>query len=261
MARQEYKADQNIHSMNTRQLRKYIADKADEAQERLDSADMKEASKAFKDAADVITNKSGKKVKRSTSNMSKEEMREYAYMLRQFNSLDTISEFQESIEWKENKQKYETFIEKHKNDKRMMWYRFINEDETISPEGFNEWRKYTDFLRIMADVREKFEYETIKKYYREAMKSDNPSERVAVVERLLYEAYEESNKKGLNQKQINDLFVQKLADYDKAVAEEKKYRESKAGVSAKRKKASTKSTNNIKSRQGRKMKEHGKVRR
>lgn len=267
MARQDYTKDGeelNIHSMTTRQLRGYIADKAKEAQARLDSADMDEASRAFKDAADVITNRAGTRVRRSTSNMTKAEMREFAYMLRQFNSLDTTSTFAHSIEWKENKQRYETFIRNQvMNDKNGKWAKYITAKGNVSKRGFEEYKQYINFIKSLNNERESYGYETLKYYYAEADKSSNPKERKRVIEKLLIETFEESKGKGRNTKELNDAFAAKLEAYDERIAKEDAFIKElrKAPKKAQTKGKKPKSSNTIKSRQGRKMKEHGKVRR
>ena len=94
MARLPYKSTEAINDMNTRQLRQYISDKATEAQARLDTVKIERTSKAFKEALQDIQGRGGK-IKRSTSNMSKAEMLEYANALREFNALDVAKENQQ----------------------------------------------------------------------------------------------------------------------------------------------------------------------
>jgi hypothetical protein len=158
MARESYIVEKSpgkveelhIHAMTTRQLRQYISDKASEAQSRIDSANMKTASKAFKDAAFEITFKGTDKVMRSTSYMTKSEMRQFAYDLRQFNSLDQRSGFAKSIDWRENKKAYESFIKKQiELDKKSPWSKYKLPSGNISKKGFDE---YKQFIRILDEM-------------------------------------------------------------------------------------------------------------
>ena len=286
MAREEYKESQSIHSMTTRQLRKYIADKAEEAQNRIDTTNMDDASQAYKDALYEITNRSHTKVKRSTSNMSKEEMREYAYLLRQFESLDTISEFAKSIEWKENEKRYKSFIEKQiEDDPKSPWKKYKNADGTISEEGFKEYRDYINFLRTMKDVREQYGYESLKTYYQNTSQSKDKNKRVHKVERLLYDVYKESEGKGWDKDRLNKEFNDRLADLDKpkttktskptkstkkksskksnkkAIKKAVKNVQKTARKAGTNKTAKPKSSNTIRASQGRKMREYGRVQR
>ena len=221
MARQSYGADQNIHSMTTRQLRQYIADKAQEAQERLNTSDMEEASRAFKDAAAEITNRAGTKVRRSTSNMSKSEMREFAYALRQFNSLDQKSGFAKSIEWKENKKKYEKFvnnmIDTGTKEQRDMLKKYKTAKGNISKKGYSEYKKYIYFLESIKDIRDEFGYESLKHYFVQNESKDNAEKRRKYMEKLMFDIYNDyvlNSKVSLTQGDLNKLFSQKMAEYD-----------------------------------------------
>lgn len=221
MARQSYGADQNIHSMTTRQLRQYIADKSQEAQERLNTSDMGEASRAFKDAADEITNRAGTKVRRSTSNMSKSEMREFAYALRQFNSLDQTSGFAKSIEWKENKKKYEKFvnnmIDNGTKEQKDMWKQYKTDKGNISKKGYAEYRKYINFLESIKDIREQFGYGSVKHYFVQNESKDNAEKRRKYMEKLMFDIYNEyvvNSKVSITQGELNKLFSMKMAEYD-----------------------------------------------
>ena len=135
MARLPYKEDQSIHSMNARQLRQFIADQAEEAEKRLETAP-KNPTRAFEDLRADITYKSGK-VRKSTSYMSKAEMREYAYKLRMFNEADTESKYAAKTEWQLNKKRYETFIRnqiKKSGVENQYWKKFI------LPSGNVSWK-------------------------------------------------------------------------------------------------------------------------
>jgi len=270
MARQSYGADQNIHSMTTRQLRQYIADKAQEAQERLNTSDMEKASRAFKDAAAEITNRAGTKVRRSTSNMSKSEMREYAYALRQFNSLDQTSTFAKSIEWKENKSRYESFIRSQaKNDKSGKWAQYITPKGNVSKKGYAEYKNYIGFLRALKDVTEQYGYETIKYYYQQNKGSKDPEKRKLYMEKMLLETFEEVKGKNKTSKEINDIFRAKMEAYDERQDKTEAVKEAAQRAKKSAPKVIKKAANHTNKSSGakvpikkaRKLKEHGKVRR
>ena len=219
MARQAYAEDQNIHNMTTRQLREYIYQKSREAQARLDSIkDLKETSRAFQNQVRTITNARGK-VKKSTSNMTKAEMREYAYDLRQFESLDTDSGFAKSIEWKENKQKYETFIRNQMQDPltRDYWKQYITEKGNVSKRGYEDYKKYISFIKNSLELVNAYGYETLKEYGVQATKDP---ERGKVIEKLLQDIYFQNKGKGLTQSQLNEAFHIALAEYDKRKKQE-----------------------------------------
>ena len=260
--------------MTTRQLRQYIADKASEAQKRLDTSNMDDATRAFKDAASDITGKNGK-VRRSTSNMTKEEMREFAYSLRQFNSLDTRSTFAQSIEWKENKAKYEQFIRNQiKNDKNSVWDKYVTEKGNISKKGYKEYKAYISFLKTMADAREQYGYETLKDIYSDITNNTNPKGRQKEVEKILLDTFEIAKGKHLDQAQLNRLFNDRLEAFDKKKIEDIERKENikaygkdvitginKAGESVKVSPKKDTSNTKVPIKKARKLKEHGKVRR
>ena len=253
MARQPYTEDQSIHSMTTRQLRQYIADKAEEAQKRLDSAVGEDTTKAFREAAWEIMGRGGK-VRRSTSNMSKEEMREYAYALRQFNSLDTTSGFAQSVEWKENKSRYEAFVRNRIAEGDAYWEKFLTAKGNISKRGYKEYKDYIDFIKGIQDYKSQFGYRTLKQYAESAMEFSKGGD-LKEINKLLTEVFEESKGKGFSQAQLIERFELRLNELN---AEEAKQR-SKATKSAVKAYKGKKSKSNIKVKKGRQMK-GGKVR-
>lgn len=253
MARKPYKVDQSIHSMTTRQLRQYIADKAEEAQKRLDSAVGEDTTKAFREAAWEIQGRGGK-VKRSTSNMSKEEMREFAYALRQFNSLDTTSGFAKSVEWKENKSKYETFIRNRIADGDSYWEKFLTAKGNVSKRGYQEYKDYVDFVKGIQEYKSQFGYRTLLQYAESAMEFSKGKD-LKDINKLLSEVWEESKGKGFSQAKLIESFELRLNELN---AEEAKQR-SKAVKSAVKAYKGKKSKSNIKVKKGRQMK-GGKVR-
>lgn len=253
MARQPYTEDQSIHSMTTRQLRQYVADKAEEAQKRLDSAIGEDTTKAFREAAWEIMGRGGK-VRRSTSNMSKEEMREFAYALRQFNSLDTTSGFAQSIEWKENKQRYETFIRNRIAEGNTYWEKFLTAKGNVSKRGYQEYKDYIDYIKGIQEHKFSFGYRTLLQYAESAMEYGKTSD-LKDINKLLTDVFEESKGKGFSQAQLIERFELRLNELN---AEEAKKR-SKATKSAVKAYKGKKSKSNIKVKKGRQMK-GGKVR-
>lgn len=259
MARQTYSEDQSLNSMTTRQLRGYIYDKSREAQARLDSIDLKSASKAYRDAAYFITDKRGN-VRKSTSNMSKAEMVEYAYDLRQFNSLDTTSGFAKSIEWKENKQKYETFIRNRAAEGDDYWKQYITEKGNVSKKGYEDYKAYINFLKSVEDVKSEYGYRTLKQYAIDSLGA-RPQDKVAMkdISKMLNKIYLESKGQGFTQAQLIDRFeleLERMTMEQQASFQPKK----KAKVPTVKARKPKKSSSNIKTGKARKMKEHGKVR-
>lgn len=252
MARQPYAEDQNIHSMTTRQLRQYISDKATEAQKRLDSVKGEETTKAFREAAWEITSHTGK-VKRSTSNMSKEEMREYAYALRQFNSLDSTSGFAKSIEWKENKARYETFVKNRIAEGDSYWTKYLTSKGNISKRGYQEYKDYINFIKSIQEYKASFGYRTLKQYAEEALQYGRGSE-LKDLNNLLNEVFVESRGKGYTQAQLIERFELRLNEINEKEAK-------KASTVKPTYQRGKKSSSNVSIKKGRKMKESGKVRR
>ena len=232
MARQPYTEDQSIHSMTTRQLRQYISDKAEEAQKRLDSAVGEDTTKAFREAAWEILGSNGK-VKRSTSNMSKAEMREYAYSLRQFNSLDTTSGFAQSVEWRENKSKYETFVKNRIDEGSAFWKQFKTEKGNISKRGYKAYKDYISFIQGISEYKSHFGYRTLTQYAESAEKGEELIDKKSVsdedlkklgltreefdklninikdlttLNKILAETFEQAQGKGLDQAKLIDKF-------------------------------------------------------
>lgn len=265
MARQEYKEGQSIHSMNARQLRKYISDKANIAQKRLDTVDVENTSRAFRDALSEITNKSGTKVRRSTSNMSKEEMRMFAYALREFNAIDTESGYHKSQERKANEKRYKSFIKNQiANNPDSPWAKYKTEKGNISMKGYKEYLDYMSFLRTMKDIREQYGYETLKLYYQNTKRGDYAGKRTKDIEVILYDIYEEGKDKGWNKEDLNREFRKRMdklnEDYEANIDFANKQKTAQKIV-GNRKVSKPKSAKEIRTKQGRKMREHGRVRR
>lgn len=274
MARKPYAPDQSIHSMTTRQLRQYIADQADEAQKRLSTSDLDHATRAFRSAAAEIS-LDGKKVMRSTSYMSKAEMRERAYALRDFNSLDDSSGYSKSVDWQDNKKKYQTFVKNRLQDPRTpedvkkYWSQFLTPKGNISKRGYAAYKQYIEFLKSVNEVQSEYGYREIQRYGIQA--APDPKRRQDI-SNIFNKIFVQSQGRGLTQAELIDKMHLAIKEYDaeqirkvneptkrnKATAAAKK-RKSKSIPQVKVKKSSSKS--NIKAKQGRKMKEHGTVRR
>lgn len=220
MARQSYSETDNIHSMNTRQLRQYIADQSAEAEKRIATSDLDDTSRAFRDAMQDITYANGRVIK-STSNLNKTEMRELAYNYRQFNSLDTTSGFAQSIEWKENKSRYESFIKNQsqgKSEYSDYWKQFILPSGNISKKGYKAYKEYIEFVKTLGEKeKEEFGYRDIKQYGIDAVKSSD-SKRTKIVSNILNQVYFDAKGKGLTTSEMIDKFKKELEAYDEKEA-------------------------------------------
>lgn len=274
MARKPYASDQSINSMTTRQLRQYIADQADEAQKRLSTSDLDHATRAFRVAAAQIS-LDGKKVMRSTSYMLKHEMVERAYDLRDFNSLDDSSGYSKSIDWQENRKRYQSFVKNRLQDPRTpedvkkYWSQFLTPKGNVSKKGYAAYKQYIEFLKSVSEVQSEYGYREIQRFGIQAAPDPN---RRKDISNIFNNVFVQSQGKGMTQAELIDKLHLAIKEYDaeqirkvnelvernKAIAAAKK-RKSKSIPQVKVKK--TKSKSNIKAKQGRKMKEHGTVRR
>lgn len=274
MARKPYASDQSINSMTTRQLRQYIADQADEAQKRLSTSDLDHATRAFRTAAAQIS-LDGKKVMRSTSYMLKAEMVERAYDLRDFNSLDDSSGYSKSIDWQENRKRYQSFVKNRLQDPRTpedvkkYWSQFLTPKGNVSKRGYAAYKQYIEFLKSVSEVQSEYGYREIQRFGIQAAPDPN---RRKDISNIFNKIFVQSQGKGLTQAELIDKLHLAIKEYDaeqirrvnelvernKAIAASKK-RKSKSIPKVNVKK--TRSKNNIKAKQGRKMKEHGTVRR
>ena len=231
MAREAYTEDQSINNMTTRQLRQYISDKATEAQARLDSSDMEDATRAFKNMANAITYAGGTKVRRSTSNMTREEMVEYAYDLRQFNSMDASSGFAQSIEWKENKSRYESFIRNRIEEGDEYWKQYLTPKGNVSKRGYQDYKDFINFLNSVKDIQLPYGYRDIKQYAVDSVHKGNSKE----VAKLLIDVYQETKGKGFSQRDLIEAFNNALSEMDNAKAKAPNAPKRKQTVTKKRK--------------------------
>lgn len=255
MARLDYEENQSIHSMNTRQLRKYIADQAEEAQKRLDSAP-KERSRAFDELVGNIEGRTGK-VKKSTSYMSKAEMREYAYTLRTFNRMDTESGYAAKTDWEKNKKRYESFI-KNQVDKtgkeNQYWSKYKLESGRISKKGYQEYKDFISVLSASEDYLKEYGYRTIQQYAQDSTNNLDPDKKI--LNKTLSRVYYENKGKGLTQGELIDKFK---GEYDKALAKEQEKRSGKPVNIPTKKARKTSSKSNIKVKKAGKMRTSGRV--
>ena len=255
MARLDYEENQSIHSMNTRQLRKYIADQAEEAQKRLDSAP-KERSRAFDELVSNIEGRTGK-VKKSTSYMSKAEMREYAYTLRTFNRFDTESEYYNRTDWEKNKSRYEKFIKNQidkKGKEHKYWKKYVLPSGEISQEGYQEYKDFISVLSASEEYLNDYGYRTIQKYAQDSTNNLDPDKKI--LNKTLAKVYLENKSKGLTQGQLIDKFA---GEYDKALGREQEKRSGKPVKATTKKAKKTSSKSNIKAKKAGKMRTSGRV--
>ena len=211
MARQPYPEDPKLHSLTTRQLRQYIADKADEAQKRLDTAP-KDTTLAFDELKGEIINRSGKVV-RSTSYMTKAEMLKHAYALRMFNEYDFESKYAERRDYQRNKKRYESFVRNQvakSGSENQYWAQFITEKGNVSKKGYQEYKDFIAVLSASEDYLKAFGYRTIQQYAQNRNNNLDPGNKI--LSRVLGKVYRESKGKGLTQAELVNEFKRQYED-------------------------------------------------
>lgn len=244
-----------IQDMSTRQLRRYIRERAEEAQQRLDSIkDMEDTPRAFQDQVDFARSFGagrGGNIKKDTSRMDKVEMVEYAYALRDLNMLDTTSKYSRDIDYRENKEKYQTFIRNQmmslNPNSRAYWSQFVTEKGNISKKGYQEYKNFINWIKNMDEVMTAYGYETIQDVYYDQGNSKKKSE----VEQLLLDTYQENKGKGMTTKDLIDDFYNRLDNSKKSKQAPKKPKTKKA--SAPKVQKGKKSSQNIKVKEGAKL--------
>ena len=251
-----------IQDMSTRQLRRYIRERAEEAQERLNSMkDPEEAPRSWQEQLEYVSSFGlgrGGGIKKDTSRMDKITMAEYAYALRDLNMLDTYSKYSRDQDYKENKQRYQNFVKEQLRslnpNSREYWSQFVTEKGNISKKGYQEYKNYINWIKNLDDVMSTYGYETIKDIYYDQTDQEQKQE----VEDMLLETWEENKGKGLTPSQLIDNFYDKL---DAQKKEKKKAAPKKPSKRSRKGSRSTgkKSQNNITVKQGAKMK-NGRVR-
>ena len=261
MAYKQYDEDQSIHSMTTRQLRLYIKDKATSAQARVDSLNMNDADRALKDAVDAITSKSGR-VNRSTSNMDKAQMREYAYALRTFEKLDTDSGVARKTAWEKDKARYQKFVKNRIAEGDKYWEQYKTEKGNISKKGYEDYKQYIAFIKEIESVKYQYTYKTIKQYGVNQLYAGNESEkRLKEMSKILNKVYKDNKGLGLTTSQLIDKFNLEWDDYVEK-HDFKPDQQPKVKLKApkyKSKKSKQKSSSNVKTKTVGKMKTHGTV--
>lgn len=213
-----------IQDMTTRQLRKYIRERTEEAQARLDSInsaknlDIEDMPLAFQDQLRHVqsfgTGRSGG-IKKDTSRMSKEEMAEYAYAVRDLNLLDTESKYARDLDYKENKDRYTEFIKARTREDninkadREYWKQFLTEKGNVKKSGYAEYKNFINFLRAIDEVKASYGYETIKDLYYDETDKDNQ----AVIADMLVEVFRDNAGTGLPVSKLVDIFNEKYEAY------------------------------------------------
>ena len=268
MAFQEYKEDQSIHSMTTRQLRLYISRMGKEAQDRLNTMDLSKADKALKEAVSDITTRSGK-VRTGSSNMDKSQMREMAYALRTFNQLDTESGYALKSEWQKNKARYEKFVQNRIDEGDEYWKQYKTEKGNISKKGYEDYKQFIGFMKEIESIKYQFTYKTLKQYGVNQMQTGGESKkRLKAMSKLLNKVYTDSKGKHLTTSQLVDQFNREWDDYvethdfteSKPKLKAKKYKKSTVTVKVK-KSGKKKSTTSVKTKVVGKMRDNAKVHR
>lgn len=262
MAFQTYESDQSIHSMTTRQLRLYISEKGKEAQSRLDSLDVGTADRALRESIASITGRSGK-VKLGTSNMDKAQMREMAYALRTFNTLDTDSGFALRTDWQKNKARYEKFVQNRIAEGDSYWKQYLTAKGNVSKKGYEDYKEYIGFIKEIENVKYQFTYKTLKQYGVDQMMSGEESkQRLKAMSKLLNKVYSESKGKGFTTSQLIDKFNLEWDEYvethDFKTSQPKLKAPKIAKVKTKKQKSTT---SNVKVKTTGKMRDHAKVHR
>lgn len=264
-----------IQDMSTRQLRRYIRERAEEAQERLNSMkDPEEAPRSWQEQLEFVSSFGlgrGGGIKKDTSRMDKITMAEYAYALRDLNMLDTYSKYSRDQDYKENKQRYQKFVRERWNDlnpkTREYWKQFKLDSGNVSKKGYAEYKNYINFLRNIETVISTYGYEAVAEKY---IEQNNVADREKVEELLLETWQENRNDKthmGMDVGQLVDTFNEKWNDYLREKREEEEAKKQAAKIKSrapkKPKKGSRstgkKSGTNVGIKQGAKMK-NGRVR-
>lgn len=268
-----------IQDMSTRQLRRYIRERAEEAQERLNSMkDPEDAPRSWQEQLEFVSSFGlgrGGGIKKDTSRMDKITMAEYAYALRDLNMLDTYSKYSRDQDYKENKQRYQKFVRERWNDlnpkTREYWKQFKLDSGNVSKKGYTEYKNYINFLRNIETVISTYGYEAVaEKYVEQTNIADKEK-----VEELLLETWQENRNdethKGMDVGQLVDTFNEKWNDYLREKREEEEAKKQAAKIKSRAPKKPSKgsrkgsrstgkkSGNNIDTKQGAKMK-NGRVR-
>lgn len=213
MAFQEYSSTKSLNSMTTRQLRLYVSQKGAEAQQRLNSMNLSEQSDALKDSVHFITRGTNKKVYKGTSYLTKSEMLEMAHQIQIFNRLDTESQYAIDSEYKENKARYETFVNNRKKDP--YWKQFIDENGNISKQGYTEYKQFINLVSEISEVSQYFSYKTLlSKASKQLGSGEKVGQRMDEMAKMLNRIYTENKGKGLTSRQLTEQFFDEWIQYE-----------------------------------------------
>lgn len=275
MAEKDYhRGEQNkgvtpIQDMSTRQLRRYIRERADEANKRISTIkDIEDTPQALQDQLFMLQSfgrgRSGGVIK-DTFRMDKVDMVEYAYALRDFNMLDTSSKFSRDQDYRENRKKYETFVKKQwgsiDQEAKKYWSQYKTEKGNVSKKGYQEYKNFVNFLKSIENTISTYGYETIAgQYYDQTGEVELSKDEV---EQIALEVFQENSGKGLETKDITTILLDELDKKrnpsKKEEAPEPEFEDRVRSKKVKGPKKGKKSSQNIGTKTGGKMK-NGRVR-
>lgn len=275
MAEKDYhRGEQNkgvtpIQDMSTRQLRRYIRERADEANKRISTIkDIEDTPQALQDQLFMLQSfgrgRSGGVIK-DTSRMDKVDMVEYAYALRDFNMLDTSSKFSRDQDYRQNRKKYETFVKNQwdsiDQEAKKYWSQYKTEKGNVSRKGYQEYKNFVNFLKSIENTISTYGYETIAgQYYDQTGEVELSKDEV---EQIALDVFQENSGKGLETKDITTILLDELDKKrnpsKKEEAPEPEFEDRVRSKKVKGPKKGKKSSQNIGTKTGGKMK-NGRVR-
>lgn len=275
MAEKDYhRGEQNkgvtpIQDMSTRQLRRYIRERADEANKRISTIrDIEDTPQALQDQLFMLQSfgrgRSGGVIK-DTSRMDKLDMVEYAYALRDFNMLDTSSKFSRDQDYRQNRKKYETFVKKQwasiDQEAKKYWSQFKTEKGNVSKKGYQEYKNFVNFLKSIEHTISTYGYETIAgQYYDQTGEVELSKDEV---EQIALDVFQENSGQGLENKDVTRILLDKLDEKRNPKKEEEapepEFKDRVRSKKVKGPKKGKKSSQNIGTKTGGKMK-NGRVR-
>lgn len=275
MAEKDYhRGEQNkgvtpIQDMSTRQLRRYIRERADEANKRISTIrDIEDTPQALQDQLFMLQSfgrgRSGGVIK-DTSRMDKLDMVEYAYALRDFNMLDTSSKFSKDQDYRQNRKKYETFVKNQwssiDQEAKKYWSQFKTEKGNVSKKGYQEYKNFVNFLKSIEHTISTYGYETVAgQYYDQTGEVELSKDEV---EQIALDVFQENAGKGLENKDVTRILLDKLDEKRNPKKEEEapkpEFKDRVRSKKVKGPKKGKKSSQNIGTKTGGKMK-NGRVR-
>ena len=275
MAEKDYhRGEQNkgvtpIQDMSTRQLRRYIRERADEANKRISTIrDIEDTPQALQDQLFMLQSFGRGRsdgVIKDTSRMDKLDMVEYAYALRDFNMLDTSSKFSRDQDYRQNRKKYETFVKKQwasiDQEAKKYWSQFKTEKGNVSKKGYQEYKNFVNFLKSIEHTISTYGYETIAgQYYDQTGEVELSKDEV---EQIALDVFQENSGQGLENKDVTRILLDKLDEKRNPKKEEEapepEFKDRVRSKKVKGPKKGKKSSQNIGTKTGGKMK-NGRVR-